>query len=89
MDKACSSKGMDNTYIYMYKVIPPPLHLLVSSPLCVYIYMIGQYWNKQQLSKSSGGSGNGIDSVLEDDTTCIISIASTALSIVLASPGGL
>ena len=74
---------MDNTE-YMYKVIPPPLHLLVSSPLCIYDWTILE--QQQQLSKSSGG--NGIDSVLEDDTTCI-KLASTALSIVLASPGAI
>ena len=48
-------------YIYIYVQGDTPTPTLISmSIMCIYIYMIGQYWNKQQLSKSSGGSGNGI-----------------------------
>jgi len=41
---------MDNTYIYV-QGDTPPLHLLVSSPLCVYIYMIGQYWDNNNCQR--------------------------------------
>jgi ankyrin repeat protein len=73
-----------------------PLHLLVSSPLCIYDWTILE--QQQQLSKSSSGKGGSFNSsssssssssgLLEDDSTCT-KLASTALSIVLASPGAI